>query len=215
MEIVPVINCDDFNCVKEKLAILDGILPDGERKIHIDISDGQYAAKPEWNDPEALGKFLAENNLVFDISVHFMAKKPCDEIRKWAPLIKKAVVPLDCDECCEHLIETCRDNNIICSLSIPPGKSVEDAIRYADIFSEFQILAVSPGPSGQNMSEGTIGKIKELKAALPSAIIEVDGGVNAETAPMLKGAGADVALSGSYIFNSADPKSAYMELKES
>jgi len=215
MEIVPVINCDDFNCVKEKLSILDGILPSGERRVHIDISDGQYAVKPEWNDPEALGKFLEETGLKFDISVHFMVKKPCDEIKKWAPFIKKAVVPLDCDECCEHLIGTCRERSIVFSLSVPPGNGVEEAVRYANLFNEFQILAVAPGPSGQKMSEGTIEKIKELKAALPSAIIEVDGGVNPETVPMIKNAGADVALSGSYIFNSADPKSAYLELKES
>jgi ribulose-phosphate 3-epimerase len=213
MEIIPVINCDDFDCVKRKISVINGILEGGERKIHIDISDKRYAIKPEWNDPESLGKWLAENNLKFDITVHFMAKKPCDEISKWASLITKAVVPIDCDECCEHLISVCRDINIPFSLSIPPSVSVEEAVRYAGFFNEFQILAVSPGPSGQEMSAGTVQKIKQLRTALPSAIIEVDGGVNLETAPILRKAGADVLLSGSYIFNSADPRSAYLELK--
>ncbi len=213
MEIIPVINCDDFDCVKRKVAILNEILPPGDRRIHIDISDGEYAVKPEWNDPEALGKFLGENGIKFDITVHFMVKKPCGEIKKWLPLIKKAIIPLDCEECCEHLVSSCRDVNLPLSLSIPPGSEVAEAIRYANFFNEFQILAVPPGPSGQKMSEGTIEKIRQIKSAIPSAIIEVDGGVNPETVPELKEVGADIALSGSYIFNSADPKSAYLELK--
>lgn len=215
MEIVPVINCDDFNCVKDKLAILDGILSGEKRRVHMDISDGQYAVKPEWNDPDSLKSFIAEKNYEFSLSVHFMVRKPSAEIEKWSPLIERAVVPLDCDESMEYLSGICREKNIIPCLSIPEGKGVEETLRYANIFSEFQILAVLPGPSGQNMSEGAIEKIKELKAALSSAIIEVDGGVNPATIAAIKAAGADVALSGSYIFNSADPKSAYLELKGS
>jgi ribulose-phosphate 3-epimerase len=214
MEIIPVINCDDFNCVKKKLAVLDGILPPDNRRIHIDVSDGQYAVKPEWNNPEELGEFLKENNMKFDIGVHFMVKMPCDGIRRWASLINKATVPLDCDECTEHIAATCQVENVAFSVSIPPDNDVREAARYAGLFKEFQILAVPPGPSGQKMSEGTIQKIKELREMVPSAIIEVDGGVNPETIPELARTGADIALSGSYIFNSADPKSAYLELKE-
>jgi len=213
MEIIPVINCDNFDCVKSKLLLLDGILDGGNRKIHIDVSDKQYAPKPEWNDPDSLAKWLEENNLKFDITVHFMAKKPCEEINKWAPLITKAVVPIDSDECCEHLISACRSINVSFSLSIPPNVSVEEAMRYAGFFNEFQILAVPPGPPEQEMSAGTIEKIKQLRSALPSAVIEVDGGINPETAPSLKTAGANILLSGSYIFNSTDPKTAYLKLK--
>ena len=213
MEIIPVINCDNFDCVKNKLSIANEILKEGDRRIHIDVTDKQYAIKPEWNDPESLAAWLTENNLKFDTTVHFMTKKPCGEIKKWASLINRAIVPIDSDECCEHLISACRDVNICFSLSIPPAVGVGEAVRYAGFFKEFQILAVPPGPSGQKMSAGTIEKIKELRKALPSATIEVDGGVSPETVPMLKEAGADILLSGSYIFDAVDPKSAYLELK--
>jgi ribulose-phosphate 3-epimerase len=213
MEIIPVINCDNFDCVKSKISLLDEILGEENRRIHIDLSDKRYTIKPEWNDPEALADWLKENNLKFDISAHFMAQKPCDEIKRWAPLITKATVPIDCDECCEHFISACRNVNLSFSLSIPPNVEVEEAIRYGNFFKEFQILAVPPGPSGGIMVPGTIEKIKQLRVALPSAIIEVDGGVNPETIPSLRNAGANILLSGSYIFNSADPKSAYLKLK--
>ncbi|MFA5053466.1 MAG: hypothetical protein WC565_05380 [Parcubacteria group bacterium] len=213
MEIIPVINCDDFSCVKEKLLKANEFLSDSPKKIHIDISDGKYAIKPEWNDPDSLKIFISENNLNFQIGIHLMVQKPSAEIEKWAPLVKKVSVPIDCEEDVKNIAKLCREKNIVPCLSIPPNESVEKAIEYEDDFPEFQILAVPPGPSGQKMREGTIEKIKSLKDKLSSAIIEVDGGIDPENIPILKEAGADIALSGSYIFNAPNPKSAYSKLK--
>ncbi|MFA4999346.1 MAG: hypothetical protein WC519_01295 [Parcubacteria group bacterium] len=213
MEIIPVINCDDLECVKEKLLKANEILSETPKKIHIDISDGVYALKPEWNDPAYLENFLAENNLEFNIGVHLMMKHPSSEIEKWSLLVKKAAVPIDCEEDARKMAKLCREKNITPCLSIPPNISAKSAIEYADSFDEFQILAVSPGPSGQKMCLGTFEKIEFIKDNLPSAIIEIDGGVNPEVIPHLKEAGADIVLSGSYIFGAENPRSAYLELK--
>lgn len=213
MRIIPVINCDDFQCVKTRFAKLNEFIADAPKIVHIDVADGIYAAKPEWNDPRALQDFIFENNFNFKISAHFMARKPSIEIINWSALITKAAIPLDCGENIRELADFCRERNIFPYLSVPPSLSAEEALKYADYFSEFQILAVSPGPSGQKMLNGILEKIKFLREKLPSAILEVDGGINPDTAPLLKSAGADVILSGSYIFNSADPKIAYQKLQ--
>jgi ribulose-phosphate 3-epimerase len=214
MEIIPVINCDDFNCVKDKFVKLDELILSPPKKVHIDISDGEYALRPKWNQPEALKEFLIGNKLEFSISVHFMVKKPSIDIENWSSIIAKAIIPLDCDEDVDDVALLCRERKIVPVLSVSPSVPIEKALKHSSVFNDFQILAVSPGPSGQEMSQGTLDKIEFLKSQMPSVIIEVDGGVNPATASLFKKAGADIILSGSYIFNSADPKSAYLELKE-
>ena len=214
MDIVPVINCDDFECVKSRLLKTWEIVDGPEKTVHIDISDGQYAAEPHWNDSSSIASFLEDEGLILNMAVHFMMEHPSSEMKKWIPFIGKAIIPADCLEDVRELASICREGNVMPCLSIPPSVSVEDVVGYADDFQEFQILAVDPGPSGQKMSEGTVEKIELLRKKLPSAIIEIDGGVDPSTVPILRDAGADIALSGSYIFRSADPRSAYIELKE-
>ncbi len=214
MQIIPVINCDDFQCVKNKIIKVNEFVFNLVKvaHIHIDISDGKYATEPKWNDPDSLREFMAEHNFKFDLGVHFMMKRPSAEINRWSSLITKAAIPLDSDEDARMLADLCRAKNIVPCLSIPPSKTVKEALVYADYFNDFQILAVSPGPSGQTMSVDALDKISVLRSALPSAIIEVDGGVSSATALALKSAGADILLSGSYIFNSVEPRLAYLEL---
>ena len=80
-------------------------------------------------------------------------------------------------------------------------------------FDFVQLLAVNPGYSGQNFDKKTIKKIKFLKKNHPKTIIEIDGVINPQTAKMCKKAGANIINSGSYIFNSDDPKGAYKKLQ--
>ena len=216
MQIIPVINCDNFQCVKNKIFKVNEFVFNLVKAthIHIDISDGKYATEPKWNDPDSLREFMTEHNFEFDLGVHFMMKAPSVEINHWSSLITKAAIPLDSDEDVRMLADLCRAKNIIPCLSIPPSKTMSETLVYADDFNDFQILTVSPGPSGQIMSEGTLDKISTLRSALPSAILEVDGGVNSATAPAFKIAGADILLSGSCIFNSVEPKLAYLELNQ-
>jgi len=216
MQIISVINCDDFQCVKDKVVKINEFIFNDIKAtyIHIDITDGKYATEPEWNDPESLQEFITKNNFAFNLSVHFMMRRPSTEIKRWSSLIAKAAIPLDSDESAKELAELCRSINIIPCLSIPPSKTIKEALVYADHFNDFQILAVSPGPSGQTMSVDTLDKISALRNALPSATIEVDGGVSSTTAAAFKIAGADILLSGSYIFNSAEPKLAYLKLNQ-
>ena len=216
MQIIPVINCDDFQCVQNKVLKINEFIFNAIKAtyIHIDISDGKYATEPKWNDPESLQEFITKNNFAFNLSVHFMMKRPSTEIKYWSSFITKAAIPLDSDESVKELAELCRSINIIPCLSIPPSKTIKEALTYADYFSDFQILAVSPGPSGQTMSADTLDKISALRNALPSATIEVDGGVSSATALALKSAGANILLSGSYIFNSVEPRLAYLELNQ-
>ena len=80
-------------------------------------------------------------------------------------------------------------------------------------------MSVNPGFGGQTFIPNTIKKVKQLRqlieASESKALIEVDGGVQADTAPLLIEAGVDVLVSGSYIFGASDPITTIQSLKES
>ena len=95
-----------------------------------------------------------------------------------------------------------------------PVGVLEDIVLDADMVL---LMSVNPGFGGQCFIENTIAKVKRLRRMLDeqgsSALIEVDGGVQAETAPRLVEAGADVLVSGSYVFRAADPVATIASLK--
>ena len=79
------------------------------------------------------------------------------------------------------------------------------------------LMSVNPGFGGQKFIENTIAKVKRLKQMINdkglSTLIEVDGGVQAETAPRLVAAGVDVLVSGSYVFNAPKPEEVIHQLR--
>ena len=96
-----------------------------------------------------------------------------------------------------------------------PQKALEDIICDVDMVL---LMSVNPGFGGQKFIENTIKKIGRLRQLIKEsgsqALIEVDGGVQAETAPRLVKAGVDVLVSGSYVFKSTDPYATIHALKE-
>ena len=97
--------------------------------------------------------------------------------------------------------------------STPVGM-LEDVIGDVDMVL---LMSVNPGFGGQKFIGNTIEKIKRLRVLISAtgskALIEVDGGVNPETAPQLALAGADILVAGSYVFKSPDPHAAIRHLK--
>lgn len=91
---------------------------------------------------------------------------------------------------------------------------LEDIICDVDIV---QLMSVNPGFGGQKFIEHTIKKVQRLRQMIDNenskALIEVDGGVQQETAPRLVKAGVDILVSGSYVFKAADPKATIHSLK--
>ena len=96
-----------------------------------------------------------------------------------------------------------------------PVNVLEDIICDVDMVL---LMSVNPGFGGQKFIENTIKKVHRLRKLIKEsgshALIEIDGGVQGETAPRLVQAGADVLVSGSYVFKSSDPCATIHNLKE-
>ncbi len=229
MQIIPAINCENFDCIKEKIGKISEI---GADWAHIDVADGIFTSHKTWNNPVDLEKLEIGNwKLEIDVEVHLMVENPQDMIDDWIKAgVKRIIVHFEAirkfvnenfenneSDILNFIFKKCSAKNIEFGLSINPDTPVETLMSYLDKVDIIQILAVDPGLSGQKFQAPVLDKIKFLKGLKENyldIIVEVDGGIDLETAKICKSAGADILVSASYIWNSSDPKRKFLELSQ-
>ncbi len=184
--------------------------------LHMDIMDGVFVPNISFGFPvlEAVSKACTK-----PLDVHFMIVHPEQYIEQTAKL--GAMMMNVHYEACIHLhrvIQQIHAAGMKAGVTLNPSTPVsvlEDIICDVDMVL---LMSVNPGFGGQKFIENTINKVKRLRKLIldsgSHALIEVDGGVQAETAPRLVEAGVDILVSGSYVFKSADPYATIHSLKE-
>ncbi len=214
--IIPSINCSDFECIKKRIALASSFKNDSsDNWVHVDVSDGKFTPHTSWNNPEELRELINENKVNTKIEVHLMIENPETQIEAWLRTgINRVIVHLEAMQDSVLILEKCKKYNVECFLAIKPDTEIERLLVYVDDFNGFLILGVMPGPSGQEMKKEIIEKIKFLRKSKLNLIIEVDGGVNLETAKLVKEAGANLFVAGNFIFSSENPSEAYKILEQ-
>jgi len=212
MEVFPVINCGDKQSVLEEFAVVETFLKKGDF-LHVDVADGIFTFHKTWNDMVGWKKL----KVPFPLEVHLMVEHPEAWIAPWLEAgAKRFVLPIEAidRDSLLDIKKQCAAKDAEIVLSSNPETAVEEFTPYLHEAVRFQILAVTPGLSGQKFLPLTLDKAVWIRYAVPHAIIEVDGGITLETAKWAKEAGADIIVSASYIFGSEDPEKAYEELKK-
>lgn len=184
--------------------------------LHMDVMDGVFVPNISFGFPilDAVGKVCKK-----PMDVHLMIVHPENYIQQTA---KSGAAIMNVHyEACVHLhrtIQAIHDVGMKAGVTLNPSTPVnvlEDIIGDVDIV---QLMSVNPGFGGQNFIESSIKKVQRLRQLIEregsKALIEVDGGVQAETAPRLVEAGVDILVSGSYVFKAADPKATIHSLKQ-
>lgn len=183
--------------------------------IHIDIMDGVFVPNISFGIPvtAAIAKHAKK---VMD--VHLMIVNPDAYIEDFKNAGAEYLTVHY--EACTHLhrtIQSIRQHGMKAGVALNPHTPVS---VLKDVLSELDlvlIMSVNPGFGGQKFIERTYDKIKELKAMIVeggySTLIEVDGGVNGENAPLLKAAGADALVAGNYVFKHVNPLEAIETIK--
>jgi ribulose-phosphate 3-epimerase len=183
--------------------------------LHLDVMDGVFVPNISFGFPvlEAVAKVCKK-----PLDVHFMIVKPERYIQQTARL--GAMMMNVHYEACTHLhrtIQEIHDAGMKAGVTLNPATPVsvlEDIICDVDMVL---LMSVNPGFGGQKFIENTIAKVKRLRKLIDEhdshALIEVDGGVQENTAPKLVEAGVNVLVSGSYIFKAEDPIAAIDKLK--
>ncbi|MEK7195459.1 MAG: hypothetical protein AAB655_02070 [Patescibacteria group bacterium] len=210
MEVIPVINCLDLECAVEKIRLAKEFLKDGDW-LHLDIADGKFTFNKTWNDP-AGWQNMAKG---FNLEAHLMVEEPEKHTEEWLHAgAKRLIIHVETinEKTLRQISALARKHGVELMLSSNPETPVDKLKPYLDEFKEFQVLAVYPGPPAQKFLPIALYKIEFLRRSVPDAKIEVDGGIDFDTAKTVKNVGADKIVSGTYIFGNADPKSAYEEL---
>ena len=183
--------------------------------LHLDIMDGVFVPNISFGFPvlKHVAKLCQK-----PLDVHLMIVSP----EKFIPEVKAlgAYMMNVHYEACPHLhrvVQQIKEAGMKAGVTLNPATPVAllaDIIRDVDMVL---LMSVNPGFGGQEFIPHTLEKVRELRAMIQrtgsSALIEVDGGVNDETAPLLVEAGADVLVTGSYVFKSPTPEETIHSLK--
>ena len=182
--------------------------------VHLDVMDGVFVPNISFGFPviEAINKTCQK-----PLDVHLMIVNP----EKYVAQTAKAGAMLMSvhAEACTHLHRTIQEIHAAgmkAGVALNPSTPlcmVEEVLHDADVIL---LMSVNPGFGGQTFIEQSVDKVRRLRQMIDAqgshALIEVDGGVQAETAPRLVEAGANILVSGSYIFKSANPAETIREL---
>lgn len=210
MTVIPAINCLDFECVKD-LARQVSLFAPKDGWLHLDIADGRFTFNKTWGEPARWHEVQGGLKL----EVHLMVEEPEKLVPLWLEAgARRIIVHVETltSETAPLILQTAKARGAEVMLSSNPETPIEVLTPFFGTFSQFQVLSVHPGMAGQSFLQATLEKLKALRKALPAAWIEADGGMNRETASLVKSAGANAIVAASFIFGRSDPSKAYQEL---
>lgn len=184
--------------------------------LHMDVMDGVFVPNISFGFPviEAVSKACKK-----PLDVHLMIVHPENYIQQTAKAgAMMMTVHYEASLHLNRTLSAIHAAGMKAGVALNPSTPInvlEDIILDADLIL---LMSVNPGFSGQKFIENTYKKLIQLKQLIKmsgsNALIEIDGGVQNETAPKLIKAGADVLVSGSYVFKSKDPKATIHSLKQ-
>ncbi len=176
--------------------------------LHVDIMDGHFVPNISIG-PAVVAALRDKTQLPFD--VHLMLENPMNYIEAFRKAGADTItVHVECKEPAQELIAAIRATGAKAGLALSPETPVSAIGDWGSQLSQVTVMTVNPGFGGQTMMIDPLRKIFQLKSQFPGLLVEVDGGVNLQTAPLCKAAGADILVAGTSVFQAEDP---YLEIR--
>lgn len=178
--------------------------------VHCDIMDGHFVPNISYGIPVVKAVRPATKKVV---DCHLMIEHP--ELYVGAFADAGADMITVHQEACTHLdrqVAQIHDLGCRAGVALNPATPVETLVDILHAVDMVLIMSVNPGFGGQKFIPRALDKVRRLRALAPDLLIQVDGGVNAETGAQLVAAGADVLVAGSYVFGAAEPREAIHSL---
>ena len=205
----------DFQSIVDYAKLLQGKAD----MLHCDVMDGKFVEKQTY-DYSLIRSINAASLIMLD--VHLMTAEPEATLEKYikagANILTVHYEAFSNKAQLIKAMQLIKSKNCLAGLSFKPEttvKEISNFLYYADIVL---VMGVQPGASGQSMLPQTFDKVKSLanfrQANKLTFKIEVDGGVNEQNTKLLSEMGADILVSGSYVFKAEDKEKAIKKLKK-
>lgn len=178
--------------------------------VHCDIMDGHFVPNISYGIPIVKAVRPATKKVV---DCHLMIEHPELYVEAFAAAGADMITVHQ--EACVHLdrqVAQIHDLGCKAGVALNPATPVETLVDILHAVDMVLIMSVNPGFGGQKFIPRALDKVRRLRALAPDLLIQVDGGVNAETGAELVAAGADVLVAGSYVFGAKEPREAIHSL---
>ena len=180
----------------------------GADYVHVDVMDGLFVPNISIGIP-VVAAIRRITDLPLD--VHLMIDRPIRYVERFCKAgadILTVHVEADTEENTRHALEIIRDLGVRPAICVKPKTPAEAVLPFIDLCSLILVMTVEPGFGGQSFMADMMPKVEKIRAYIgeknPACELEVDGGVNEQTAEVCKAAGANVLVAGSAYFKAAD-----------
>lgn len=219
-----------FPCVNGKISVAPSILSAdlfrlgeevkrvenaGADWLHVDVMDGHFVPNLSFG-PSVVSSLSGKTNLALD--VHLMVENPSGFVESF---VKAGADLLTVHIEAHHVadaLQRIRACGVKTGISIKPDTKAEMITPYLDQLDLVLVMSVQPGFGGQSFLPQAVDQIRTVRQLINrsgrSIWLEVDGGINAQTAPLAIKAGADALVAGNAIFSSEDPAEALKQIKQ-
>ncbi len=213
IKIAPSILSSDFANLGQEIEL---VTKAGADMLHIDVMDGQFVPNITIG-PAVIKSIRQYTNIPFD--VHLMVDSPDhlfeDFVNAGSDII---TVHYEAIDDIEKSLDKIKQLGVKTGISLMPATSASEIDRLLDIVDLVLVMTVQPGFGGQSFMNAQISKIEYIAERLEvigrkDVILSVDGGINQDTAPLAIKAGANMLVSGSYIFGHNDYGAAISSLR--
>jgi ribulose-phosphate 3-epimerase len=208
--VAPSILSADFSKLGAQVA---EVMEAGARVIHVDVMDGHFVP------PITMGPLVASAiaDQVHDsgggIDVHLMVARPADHVEEFARAGADCITAhFEADPNIHRTLGAIREAGCLAGVAINPGTpavAVSELGPYADVVL---CMSVNPGWGGQSFIETSPEKVRRIRDIASTPVIEMDGGIDADTVGNVAQAGATLFVAGSAVFGAPDPGEAFQRI---
>ncbi len=211
VKISPSVLTSDFLNLKDDIVKLENA---GVDMLHLDVMDGIFVPNISFGVP-VINSIKKHTSLPLD--VHLMIDRPHRYLHQFAAVADYLGFHYEAGSPVKETLQEIRALGCKACLTIKPATYAQEIFEYLPYCDMVLVMSVEPGFGGQKFMPSALEKLSILRDEIArrglSIELEVDGGINAETAPQAVSAGATVLVAGNYIFSADDMKAKVQEIK--